>query len=145
VRLEQKARAELYLARVADTGHEVGGLPEIRAPGVTREAAAKVGRVEQVERLHEHAELAATFASEVEKLCRPKVHQVRRIASSRVVRDLLAGRGIDVAVVVGSIGVQVGACGQIVRTRARELAFRPIGYLSALSESPRTNASVTLV
>src|SRR5262245_66664658 len=77
--LEKEPCAELYLARVPDTGHEVGGLPEIRAPGVAGVAAAKVCRVEKIETFDEYADFPVASASQVEELRRPKVHEVRRI------------------------------------------------------------------
>ena len=95
------------------------GCPNTHAPAIAGVIPAEVGRVEQVEGLGKYAN--PPRAPQREELRRPQVQDHRRVAPSRVQRDLLAGRRIDAAIVVGPIRVQVAAGRQIVRAGAGRL------------------------
>ena len=61
------------------------------------------------------------LASQREELRRAQVEHERVVAPGRIDRDLLAGRRIDLAIVVVPVRVEVAAGRQVVRARARQL------------------------
>ena len=121
--LEQEARAELHLARIADAGNRTRS-----AAGTWRSGRCRCSCPPKFTVLNRLKNSAKTPIRRSPP--RPKNFVVRRsstkvvVAARRVDRDLLAGRRIDVAIVVGAVAVQVGAGRQVVRAGARRLEDR---------------------
>src|SRR5439155_18892166 len=105
--LEQESGPELDLSRAADAWDEPGGLPERCRPGIPAIGTAEVNGVEDVEEFDKHTDLPVASPSKSNELRRAYVEDEGVIAPRRIQRDLLPGGGIDVAIVVVAIGIQV--------------------------------------
>src|SRR5947207_8510774 len=120
---EQESHSQLRLARIADARNEPGRLAERRAARVAVITAHEVRGVEHIEELGKETHPAVSRAQRHE-LRRAQVEDVGRVAASGVERHLLAGRRIDVAIVVVAVGIEVAAGRQVERTGTRRLEDR---------------------
>src|SRR6185436_14635456 len=115
--LEEEPSPKLALSRAADAWDERRRLSERGASRVRlsiRTETAEVCGVEHIEGFDEDTYLPVASTSKPEELRRPYVEDVRVITPCRVQPYLRAGRGIDVAIVVVAVGIQVRSGGEVV-------------------------------
>src|SRR5437762_1385345 len=143
--LEEEARSQLDLPRVADAWYVPIRLPERRTSAVALVLGSEIRRVEQVEELDEGAYLPVAASAQVEELRRSHVEDEGVVTSCRVERHLLARCGIDeaIAAIVAAVAVpiQVRARQEVVWTRARELNDRrQLDAVTDLEDAGRDHA-----